>query len=203
MNASDGPPAPAASPGVGDEWSRALMAIAHGRDRAAFQRLFQHFAPRVKTYVQRAGMAPAAAEEIAQEAMLSVWRKAELFDAARASAATWIFAIARNLRIDAARREGRANAVLDRDGEAGSSAHAIPDPAPLGDEVLLCAEREGAVRSALAALPEDQATIIRLSFFEDQPHASIARDLHIPLGTVKSRVRLAVARLRKLLEERP
>ena len=191
--------APAAGARAGDDWSVALLAVARGRDRRAFAALFAQFAPRVKAFMMRAGMAPAAAEEIAQEAMLAVWRKAELFDAARASAATWIFAIARNLRIDAARREGRANACLDHDGDG----LLMPDPAPMGDALLLCAEREGAVRAALAALPEEQAAIIRLSFFEEQPHGQIARQLHIPLGTVKSRVRLAVARLRKALEERP
>ena len=199
MSVSDGPVASSvgAGPGGGDAWSPALLAI--GRDRAAFERLFTHFAPRIKTYMARIGMAPAAAEDIAQEALLTVWRKAELFDPARASAATWIFAIARNLRIDAARREGRSHGLLDHDGDMLAAA----DPAPLGDEIMLRAQSEGAVRGALAALPEDQARIIRLSFFEDQPHASIARELSIPLGTVKSRVRLAVVRLHKLLEERP
>ena len=201
MSVPDGPPAPAPRAVSPDAWSTALLAIARTRDRGAFEALFQHFAPRVKSYMMRGGMAAAVAEEIAQEAMLSVWRKAELFDATRASATTWIFAIARNLRIDAARRDVRADALLDRDGASLAASLAAPDPAPLGDAVLLCAEREGAVRSALASLPEDQATIIRLSFFEDQPHAQIARELHIPLGTVKSRVRLAVVRLRKALEE--
>lgn len=215
MSASDGHSEPAADVSTGDEWTVALLAIARNRDRQAYQRVFLHFAPRVKSYMMRAGMAPSAAEEIAQDAMLTVWRKAELFDAGRASATTWIFAIARNLRIDAARREGRAHSRNDASGAnlagnlAGNLAAnladslAVPDPAPLSDAVLVRAEAEGLVRSALAALPQDQATIIRLSFFEDQPHARIAHDLHIPLGTVKSRVRLAVARLRKLLEDRP
>ena len=198
MTVPDGPPAPAALPAAGDAWSGALLAIARNRDRRAFEALFQHFAPRLKAYMMRAGLSPFAAEEIAQEAMVNVWRKAGLFDAGRASAATWIFAIARNLRKDMARRESRAAAYLD----AGADSLATPDPAPMGDAVLLGAERDGAVRAALAGLPADQATIIRLSFFEDQPHASIARELNIPLGTVKSRVRLAAARLRKALEGR-
>ena len=202
MSVSDGPVSRCAAGQQGnalpgDAWSPLLLAVARNRDRAAFEQLFTHFAPRVKAYMLRAGLAPDAAEEIAQEALVSVWRKAELFDAARAGATTWIFAIARNLRIDAARRDSRSNAFLDRDADSLGKA----DPAPLSEALMLAAESDRLVRGALAALPQDQAAIIRLSFFEGQPHASIARELGIPLGTVKSRVRLAVGRLRKLLED--
>jgi len=181
-------------PAASDEWNRLVVAIAEGRDRAAFEALFGHFAPRIKSYMLRGGMPPAAAEEIAQEAMLNVWRKAALFDPARASAATWIFTIARNLRIDASRRDIRRTAAQEAE---------IPQPEPvsMADDMALTAEREASVRMALADLPEEQARIIHLSFFEDKPHAQIARELAIPLGTVKSRVRLAVVRLRKLLGE--
>ena len=181
-----------------DEWSTLLTAIARRRDRQAYERLFGFFAPRIKSYMLRAGMAPTLAEDIAQEALLSVWRKAELFDPARAAAATWIFTIARNLRIDAQRRDGRWRAAVD-----GGMPLPEPESAPLADEIALNAARDASVRAALANLSHDQARIIHLSFFEDKPHAEIASELAIPLGTVKSRVRLAVARLRKLLEERP
>ena len=181
-------------PAVSKEWNRLVVAIAERRDRAAFEKLFGYFAPRLKSYMLRGGMPPAAAEEIAQEAMLNVWRKAALFDPARASAATWIFTIARNLRIDAGRRDTRRTAAQEAE---------IPQPEPvsMADDIALAAEREASVRGALADLPEEQARIIHLSFFEDKPHAQIARELAIPLGTVKSRVRLAVVRLRKLLGE--
>ena len=194
MSLPEGAPVPAGR----DAWTALLIAMARDVDRQAFARLFEFFAPRIKSHMLRGGMAPAAAEEIAQEAMLSVWRKAALFDPARASAATWIFTIARNLRIDASRRDSRWNAAADTDMPAGEQ-----DPAPLADEIARTAEREALVRGALADLPEDQARIIQLSFFEDKPHAAIARELDIPLGTVKSRVRLAVARLRKLLGDQP
>jgi RNA polymerase sigma-70 factor (ECF subfamily) len=174
-----------------DEPDRLILAIAERADRAAFATLFERFAPRVKSYLMRLGAEAPAAEELAQETLLAVWRKAAQFDPARAGAATWIFTIARNLRIDAIRRERPAPAA---------------DPGALqaepGAEVLaLAAEREGRVRMALNVLSPEQAEVVRLSFFCDEPHPAIAERLGLPLGTVKSRLRLALARLRALLEE--
>jgi len=218
MSRHDAPPSPAASPPAEvaqDGWSQILAGMAQRQDRQAFVRLFGFFAPRIKAYMLRGGMAAAVAEEITQEALLSVWRKAHLFDPARASAATWVFTIARNLRIDAQRREARrreagggpqATTAVQPDFAPNTAStpapDLTPDPAPLPDEIALVAEREALVRAALANLPADQAHIIRLSFFEGKPHTAIADELAIPLGTVKSRVRLAVVRLRKLLEAR-
>jgi RNA polymerase sigma-70 factor (ECF subfamily) len=169
-----------------------IQAVAAQRDRAAFAELFRHFAPRVKAWMLRAGAADAAAEELAQETMLIVWRKAALFDPARAGAGTWIFTIARNLRIDTLRRETHPSALLPDP----SDAPADPDPA---DHGVLAAEREDRVRAALASLSPEQAQVVQLAFFQDKPHAEIERDLGIPLGTVKSRLRLAMVRLRGLL----
>jgi RNA polymerase sigma-70 factor (ECF subfamily) len=158
--------------------------------------LFEHFAPRIKAWLIRTGSGPQQAEELAQEAMLAAWRKAALFDPARASAATWIFTIARNLRIDAIRRER----------------HPGFDPAGLillpEDSVAVGAELETeqkarAVRHALGALPDEQSRVIIMSFFSDKPHSQIAVELGIPLGTVKSRIRLAMLRLKSLLENAP
>lgn len=176
-----------------DEQVRLLLAVARNEDRQAFARLFQYFAPRLKSYLMRPGMTPGAAEEIAQETMLTVWRKASYFDPARAGAATWVFTIARNLRIDHQRRYHRPD-----DGAIDPSDE--PDQPPSGEAILLTAEREAKVREALKTLSEDQATIVRLSFFDETPHAEIARVLDIPLGTVKSRVRLAMGRLRAFLD---
>ena len=183
----------------GEDWSAAVLAIARTRDRGAFERLFRHFAPRIKSLALRGGLAPVAAEEIAQEAMLNVWRKAALFDASRASAATWIFTIARNLRTDALRRAGRGPAMAAGDDDA-TLLNALPDGAPLADELVAGAQRDAAIRDALARLPAEQAAIIRLSFYEGKPHGAIAAQLALPLGTVKSRSRLALSRLRKALE---
>lgn len=170
-----------------------ITAIAARADREAFARLFDHFAPRVKSYLLRLGAGPDLAEDLAQETLLSVWRKAGSYDPAKAAASTWIFTIARNLRIDRIRRERHPDQLDDP---------AYQSEAPeLPDASTLIAERHTRVAAALAALPSEQAEVIRLSFFSDKPHSEIAGDLGLPLGTVKSRVRLAMARLRALLDE--
>ena len=168
-----------------------ILAIAGAGDRRAFSELFAHFAPRVKSYMLRLGAPPEAAEELAQEALLTVWRKAALFDPARAGASTWIFAIARNLRIDAIRRERRPKIEDDPTDE--------PAPEAPADAVVSAHERDTRLREAVAVLPGDQAEVVRLSFFQDKPHSEIAKDLNLPLGTVKSRLRLALGRLRGLV----
>ena len=172
------------------EFNSLILRIAASGDRSAFAELFQHFAPRVKSYGLRLGAADAAAEELAQDTLLTVWRKAAQFDPARASASTWIFTIARNLRIDAIRRERPAPPPEDD-----------ADPQPLADAQLWGAQQDGRVRKALGALPPEQLEVIRLSFFSEAPHSAIAETLGLPLGTVKSRLRLAMIRLRTLLED--
>jgi RNA polymerase sigma-70 factor (ECF subfamily) len=175
------------------DWSECIVAIAQRRDRQQFAILFAHFGPRLKGFFLRLGVTPGAAEDLMQETMLIVWRKADRFDPSRAGASTWIFTVARNLRIDLKRRErdpGKLAEFYEGADEQTPSDH------------LLSAERDGRVRQALSSLPADQAEVIRLSFFEDRPHSQIAEDLKIPLGTVKSRVRLAMMRLRAFVEER-
>jgi RNA polymerase sigma-70 factor, ECF subfamily len=181
------------------DWGALIAAIAAREDRAAFARLFEYFAPRIKTYMRRSGLAEAGAEELAQETMLTVWRKAALFDPASAGAGAWIFAIARNLRIDAFRRESRRGAVTLSEIEAEFDI----DAAPLPDSRLAVAQSEARVRSALKHLAPDQLRVVELSFFEERAHAEIAQLLSIPLGTVKSRLRLAMNRLRSLLGDEP
>jgi RNA polymerase sigma-70 factor (ECF subfamily) len=175
------------------DWSQCIVAIAQRRDRQQFAALFAHFGPRLKGFFLRLGVTQGVAEDLMQETMLVVWRKADRFDPARAGASTWIFTVARNLRIDLRRRErdpAKLAEFYDGVGEPTPSDH------------LLTAERDGRIHQALTSLPADQAQVIRLSFFEDRPHSQIAEDLKIPLGTVKSRVRLAMMRLRALVEER-
>jgi RNA polymerase sigma-70 factor (ECF subfamily) len=173
--------------------ARLILAIAAHGDRAAFATLFARFAPRVKAYLLRLGLDDGTAEEHAQEVLLTIWRKAAQFDPSRATAAAWIFTIARNLRIDAARRTQLMMPVAD-------PVDALPST-PAADTILAAEDRSARVRAALAALPAEQADVIRLSFFDDRPHADIERVLGIPLGTVKSRLRLAMSRLRGLLDE--
>ena len=171
--------------------ARLIGLVAAAQDRQAFALLFKHFAPRLKAFHLRAGLPDAAAEELAQETMLLLWRKAAGFDPARAGAATWVFTITRNLRIDLARRQ--------RGLVPGPWPEA--DALPSAETLILEGERGTRMRGALAALPAEQRRVIELSFFADAPHASIAAALQLPLGTVKSRIRLALARLRDLLGE--
>lgn len=177
-----------------DELSRLIQDVAVRQDRAAFARLFEHFAPRVKGYLMRAGAPADLAEEIAQETMAAVWRKAAFYDPARGGASTWVFTVARNLRIDHARRQRSPEALEPDPAEE-------PAPPSSTEEIMIAVERDARVQAALAALSPEQATIVKLSFFVEKPHPEIARELGIPLGTVKSRVRLALKRLRALLED--
>jgi len=182
------------APVAAADYSSLIVAIARAPDRAAFTALFAHFAPRVKAYLIRTGSDDALADELAQETLLSVWRKAASFDPSRATASTWIFTIARNLRVDRFRKEWRDVAV-------GDDLPDMVDEAAAPDESLSGDERGEKVRRALRTLPPDQIKVIELSFFEEAPHAEIAKALGIPLGTVKSRIRIAMTKLRALLDE--
>ncbi len=194
-DAAGGTGAPAPSAARGGDYAQMIAAIAQRKDRAAFTKLFDHFAPRVKTYMLRLGAAPHVAEELAQETLLMVWRKASLFDPAGASAAGWIYTIARNLRRDRLRRENHPAETMP---DLSFQAEDVLPP----DAVLDSIDLEMRVRTAMAHLSDDQMRVVKLSFFEDKPHAEIASTLQIPLGTVKSRLRLAMKRLRDLLDEK-
>ena len=176
-------------------WAALIEAVATRGDREAFATLFEHFAPRIKTFMRRSGASEQSADELAQEALLAVWSKARLFDPASVGATAWIFTIARNLRIDVLRREKRAG--RDYTVEIDPEFHV--DEGPLPDAGLAVSQVESRVRKALTALSEDQLRVIELSFFDEKAHAEIAQTLRIPLGTVKSRLRLAMNRLRGLL----
>lgn len=171
-----------------------VEAIARRKDREAFKRLFAAFAPRVKAFARRRGAEAQVAEDLAQDVMLTVWRRAAQFDRRKASAGTWIFTIARNRRIDMMRREARP--AFDAE-DPSLKAEAEP-PA---DESLAERRREGDLRRAVARLPEAQSRLLRLAYFEDKSHGVIAEELDLPLGTVKSRIRLAMRKLRQMLKE--
>jgi RNA polymerase sigma-70 factor (ECF subfamily) len=174
-----------------------VHAVAEGGDRPAFAALFRHFAPRIKGFLVRGGADEALAEELTQETMVVLWRRASSFDPARAQVSTWLFTIARNLRIDHHRRVKGSVAELPEDWDPELQ----PQDAHLGpDELLQAARRESGVRQALAELSPEQAQVLRLSYFDEMPHGRIAQELGIPLGTVKSRIRLAVTQLRRTLE---
>jgi RNA polymerase sigma-70 factor (ECF subfamily) len=177
------------------EWAELIGRVAEG-DREAFRALFEHFAPRVKGLMLKAGASSGDAEEIAQETLLAVWRKAAQFDPVSAGASAWIFTIARNLRIDAVRRAARTGAV-DHDAELDY----LADPVEPADDAMARNDEADRIARALSSLSEQQSMAIRLSFIEERPHPEIADVLGIPLGTVKSRIRLAMNRLRALLDE--
>ncbi len=181
-------------PHTAGETTALMAAVAARSDQEAFAKLFAFYAPRLKTYLARMGSGDAVAEELVQETFLTVWRKAAMFDSTRASAGTWIFTIARNLRIDSLRRTRRPE--VDP-----SDPILVPDPEPLPDRALEEAQTHTMVQGAFAQLPEDQAVVIRLAFLEDKSHSQIAAELALPLGTVKSRLRLALKRMRIVIED--
>jgi len=186
---------------TGDELIETIRAVAQAGDRGAFAVLFKHFAPRVKAYLVRSGAAAEVAEELAQETMVTVWRKAASFDPDRAQLSTWIFTIARNLRIDALRRrqDGPRHDDAGAERDDDPLADAVHD-APALEEQLAGVRREAAIRRALLQLPAEQLQALWLSFYDEQSHALIASELQLPIGTVKSRIRLAVNHLRRLLQ---
>ena len=169
-----------------------LARVAASADKEAFARLYAYLGPRVKGYLMRIGVSGEQAEDLTQEAMLKVWRKAHLFDSEKASASTWVFTIARNLRIDAIRRS--AKPALNPDEPA-----LLPDEEPQADIVVERKERDKRIRDVFKALPKNQHDVVRMHFIEDEPHSVIAERLNLPLGTVKSRLRLAFGKIRKEL----
>ncbi|WEK56646.1 MAG: sigma-70 family RNA polymerase sigma factor [Candidatus Brevundimonas phytovorans] len=173
-------------------YDRLIEAVALRRDREAFAQLFNHFAPRLKAWLMKSGATAAAAEDFAQDAMLTVWRKADLFDARKARAATWIFTIARNRRLDMLRRDARPLPVPEI--ELADTEVQRPD------DILAASQDAERVRDALSRLKPDQVEVLRLAFFLDSPHSEIAQRLDLPLGTVKSRIRNAMIKLRLILE---
>lgn len=165
-----------------------LERVAQSQDKGAFAELFAHYAPRIKGYMRRQGADDAMAEDIAQDAMLTVWSKAGQYDPGKATVAAWIFAIARNLRIDRLRRERPQDMGQVEWGD-------IADEAVMEGK-LQQREIHRIVQGVMAGLPPEQADVVSQSFFEDRPHIEIADRLGIPLGTVKSRLRLAMKRIR-------
>lgn len=176
-----------------DEFAALLAAVAQRRDPEAFTRLFDHFAPRLNGHLQRLGADPVGAEEIVQEVMVTVWRKAALFDPAKSSAATWLYRIARNRRIDGLRRN-RFEFLDESDAMLS-----VEDGSDIEGDLDLHL-REERVRAALEHLPAEQVSLVRLAFFDGLSHTQIAERTGLPLGTVKSRIRLACVRLRQALE---
>ncbi len=171
-----------------------LQRVGERGDVEAFRQLFDAYAPRVKSYMMRQGADANTAEELAQETLLTVWRKARLYSGDKGSATTWIFTIARNLRIDRLRREQQWVPLPDDyDSQSSSDAGA--------DEVLAEEERRRRVQQTLAQLPIEQREVVVLSYIEGLPHSEIAKRLGLPIGTVKSRMRLAYLKIRDAVKD--
>ncbi len=189
IGASEGPKAKV-------DWADLIGHVASNGDREAFKRLFEHFAPRIKGLMLKAGCSSDEAEEIAQGTMIAVWRKAHQFDPATAGAPAWIYTIARNLRIDLFRRRARTDRL-----QSDSELPDAPDQAETADVLMSRVQDAARIAAAIKQLSAEQSTVVRLSFIEERPHPEIASTLGIPLGTVKSRIRLAMNRLRDILDE--
>ncbi len=169
------------------EWVGHVTRIRDAQDQAAFAELFQYFAPRIKAFLIKSGSDAAMAEECAQEVMATLWHKAHLFDPSRATVATWVFTIARNKRIDALRKQRRPEPE-----DLGWG----PEAEPEQHDVVALQQETAQLRDALSALPEAQRELIEKAYFGDLSHREIASQTGLPLGTIKSRIRLALDRLR-------
>lgn len=179
-----------------DEWSRCLQVIAKERDRAAFARLFNHFAPLVKAFAMSGSpLAASHADELVQEVMLKVWQKADGYNPRKAAASTWIYTIARNCRTDMYRRLQKFDTPL--------SAEDIWVDQEEEEPFVAVQQRRNAerVREMLKELPQEQAQILAKVYMEGKSHSEVAEDLELPLGTVKSRVRLAMQKLQIMTEQ--
>ena len=168
--------------------------VALARDKKAFEQLFAHFAPKIKALMLKHDSDLELAEDLMQDTMLTVWNKAHQFSTWRGSPSAWIFTIARNRRIDRFRRQGTKHYVDIGD-------YDVPDDDPDGEQLVLDAERDRLVADAASGLPDEQKQIIAMSFVDNLAQSEIADRLGIPLGTVKSRMRLAYKKIKTNLED--
>lgn len=178
-----------------EDMTTLLIAVAQSRDVDAFETLFRYFSPRIRAYMARQVRDRQTAEELMQETMIMVWNKAALFDPARGNVEAWVFTIARNLRISAYRKVRRPE--FDPNDPAF-----VPADEPAPDAGVDRRQESERLHEAMKRLPPEQLELLQYSFFNDTPHSTIAEQLGIPLGTVKSRIRMAFAKLRAALEER-
>ena len=172
-------------------WVNHMIRIRDNQDQAAFAELFEHFAPRVKGFLMKSGSDASLAEECAQEVLATCWHKAHMFAPARASVATWIFAIARNRKIDVLRKQRRPE---PEDLTWG------PEEEPDQADVMALQQESEQLGQAIAALPAAQRELIEQAYFGDMSHSEIAQKTGLPLGTIKSRIRLALERLRHAMK---
>lgn len=171
-----------------------LAAVSNERDIDAFEALYKYFTPKLRSYMLKLTKDQNVADELTQETFVAIWRKAAQFDPVRGHAATWIFTIARNLRIDAFRRGPRP----DFDVNDPALVPAQPEAADIGYKRNHDAAR---LKNAIETLSQEQIDTVKMFYFEDMTHATIATKMNVPLGTVKSRIRMACQKLRYILGE--
>ncbi|MCV6548282.1 MAG: sigma-70 family RNA polymerase sigma factor [Cohaesibacter sp.] len=178
-----------------EDLNKLLVTLGRDRCKACFRTLFEHFAPRLKSFFLKVGTNEEVAEELIQETFVQIWRKSHLYDPSKAAASTWIFTIARNRRIDRFRSE---KSFVYRDDQYFADMLVMEEQQI--DDVYR-GELNEKIKDAIGLLSANQAEVVRLSFFDDISHREIAQKLSLPLGTVKSRLRLAFKHLRTILKE--
>lgn len=170
-----------------NRWAELIWKVEKQKDVSAFEELFTHFAPRVKAFLMKSGADPQMSEECSQEVMATVWRKAHLFDPSRASASTWIFTIARNKKIDAIRKQNRPEP---------EQLFSEEDYEPNQESTIELQQETERLATALGELPEKQRVLVEKAYLGELSHSEIAEITGLPLGTIKSRIRLALEKLR-------
>jgi len=176
-----------------DDLTLCVELIGKNQDKLAFNSIFKYFAPRLKSFLVKAGSTDTQAEEVIQEVMIAVWTKSSTYDSNKSSVSTWIYTIARNKRIDKIRKEKRHYLSESDEGLE------IPVPSTQEKEIFT-AQVSNSLKKYMSNLPEEQSKLLKLSYFYNKTHADISAELKIPLGTVKSRIRLALTKMRHLVE---
>ena len=176
-----------------DDLTLCVELIGKNQDKLAFNSIFRYFAPRLKSFLVKAGSTDSQAEEVIQEVMIAVWTKSSTYDSNKSSVSTWIYTIARNKRIDKIRKERRHYLSESDEGLE------IPVDSTQEKEIF-SAQVSSSLKKYMENLPEEQSKLLKLSYFYNKTHADISTELKIPLGTVKSRIRLALTKMRHLVE---
>ena len=179
---------------VKNPFIEALAKVAESQDIGSFKKIFDYFSPRLKSFLMRSGADEAIAEEIIQETMTIIWTKADYYDPKMASPSTWIYTIARNKKIDILRKSRKA--ILEDIDTA-----VLPPVESKADENIEHDQKFEMITQYLDGLPEDQLNLLKMNFFEEKSHGEISEITKIPLGTVKSRIRLALEKIRGKLEK--
>ena len=194
-NKSKSPVKVSALPGRSSLDGELMSRVVTSADRDAFNALAVHYAPRLKAWLMHRGEGDSTSEDIVQDVLTAVWQKAESFDSTKASFSTWVYRMTRNRWIDHKRKHDRLQPTAPSD-----MINLVDEPDDSLHAGLEEAEAAQAVRDALATLPPEQKQMLYLAFFEGLSHSAIAERTGIAIGTVKSRIRAPLKKLRTTLE---